>query len=296
MGFFTALFLYILILFVLVFLLIGLVYVLTIFGEAIGNKIISNIYIKGGQKKALKYLKYLNFILYTLLVLMILLLIDIIFKANNDYSPFWSFFYLIGTTILMLTVAQMRTKIEKYKQSSYLPNSIADFFQKRFSGVMQKKRFINKKECFICQFKNYIKYNVKCLLNSKTVSVTIYIVLINYVLLQFLVTVGFSDYDELGSYLAILLVVPFSMVFWIYFNNSGQEEKNFRRIIMYIVALLITIYLGIATIGKSDVLFDISEFIIFLFTVVFVFGDQIVNLVVDSYSAYKDRITNTNDR
>ncbi|MHB0832591.1 hypothetical protein [Bacillus licheniformis] len=89
-----------------------------------------------------------------------------------------------------------------------------------------------------------------------------------------------------------LLTLPLTLASWIYFSTFNTEEQNIRRIIGYLLLLIITIsksFSDFKIVIGLEVADSANDYIMFLILTVFTAIDRLLKSIVDDYTKFKEK-------
>jgi hypothetical protein len=88
------------------------------------------------------------------------------------------------------------------------------------------------------------------------------------------------------------LTLPLTLASWIYFSTFNTEEQNIRRIIGYLLLLIITIsksFSDFKIVIGLEVADSANDYIMFLILTVFTAIDRLLKSIVDDYTKFKEK-------
>ncbi|MGO0739248.1 hypothetical protein [Bacillus licheniformis] len=106
-------------------------------------------------------------------------------------------------------------------------------------------------------------------------------------ILTFLTEVNSIPYS---IFYLFLLTLPLTLASWIYFSTFNTEEQNIRRIIGYLLLLIITIsksFSDFKIVIGLEVADSANDYIMFLILTVFTAIDRLLKSIVDDYTKFK---------
>ncbi|ASB91412.1 MULTISPECIES: hypothetical protein [Bacillus] len=113
--------------------------------------------------------------------------------------------------------------------------------------------------------------------------------LLIYLILLFLTKVDNIPYEVF--YLG-LMFLPLALASWVYFSSLNNEEQNIRRIVIYVVLLIVTLgksFFDFKVVIGLDVVNSANEYIIFLILTVFTAVDRLLKSIFDDLKSFKEQ-------
>lgn len=154
-----------------------------------------------------------------------------------------------------------------------------------FNSVIQKMvSKINKK--------NYLINRLDILFGKTTLSLMIHITII-CVLFAGAVNFKHMPYQ---IYYIVIIILPISLITFIYFTDRDLVSQNMRRILSYFLLMMIALgkgYNDFKILMGIDTPNQFNDYLVFLFLTVFIAMDRLIKSIVDDYVAYHKPEKNT---
>lgn len=149
-----------------------------------------------------------------------------------------------------------------------------------FNGVIQKMvSKINKKD--------YLINRLDILFLETTLSLMIHITII---CVLFAGAVNF-EHMPYQIYYIVIIILPISLITFIYFTDRDLVSQNMRRILSYFLLMMIALgkgYNDFKILIGIDTPNQFNDYIVFLFLTVFIAMDRLIKSIVDDYIVYHD--------
>ncbi|MEC3857905.1 hypothetical protein VSK70_18330 [Bacillus sp. WOD8 KX774193] len=147
-----------------------------------------------------------------------------------------------------------------------------------FNSVIQKMvSKINKK--------NYLINRLDILFGKTTLSLMIHITII---CVLFAGAVNF-EHMPYQIYYIVIIILPISLITFIYFTDRDLVSQNMRRILSYFLLMMIALgkgYNDFKILMGIDTPNQFNDYLVFLFLTVFIAMDRLIKSIVDDYIAY----------
>lgn len=154
-----------------------------------------------------------------------------------------------------------------------------------FNGVIQKMvSKINKK--------NYLINRLDILFGKTTLSLMIHITII---CVLFAGAVNF-EHMPYQIYYIVIIILPMSLITFIYFTDRDVVSQNMRRILSYFLLMMIALgkgYNDFKILMGIDTPNQFNDYLVFLFLTVFIAMDRLIKSIVDDYIDYHKPEKNT---
>lgn len=113
-------------------------------------------------------------------------------------------------------------------------------------------------------------------------------ILIIYALLVGVVTFQSMPYQV---YYMILIILPVSLVTFVYLTDFDEQSQSMRRILVYFLLLMVALW---KSFNDFKVLMELgvqnlfSDYVVFIFLTIFIAMDRLVKSVIDDYKSYHE--------
>ncbi|ETT74537.1 hypothetical protein [Bacillus mycoides] len=139
---------------------------------------------------------------------------------------------------------------------------------------------------------NYLINRLDILFGKTTLSLMIHITII-YVLF-----VGAINFEHMPYqiYYIVIIILPVSLITFIYFTDRDLVSQNMRRILSYFLLMMIALgkgYNDFKILMGIDTPNQFNDYLVFLFLTVFIAMDRLIKSIVDDYIAYHKPEGNT---
>ncbi|GLV65018.1 hypothetical protein Bmyc01_36870 [Bacillus mycoides] len=139
---------------------------------------------------------------------------------------------------------------------------------------------------------NYLINRLDILFGKTTLSLMIHITII---CVLFAGTVNF-EHMPYQIYYIVIIILPISLITFIYFTDRDLVSQNMRRILSYFLLMMIALgkgYNDFKILMGIDTPNQFNDYLIFLFLTVFIAMDRLIKSIVDDYIAYHKPEENT---
>ncbi|MGN4444789.1 hypothetical protein ACTFOB_07710 [Bacillus cereus group sp. MYBK79-1] len=239
------------------------------------NKVILPFLEKIGEVSAKRLMKYSNQIIKNVLMAFELLVIvatmaliyfvfQIIIGADIERIK-WSILSVVcAYSVFVVIVSRIKFDIEKELGA--------------FNSIIQKMlKKINQD--------NYLINRLGILFGKTALSLMIHITII----CVFFVGVVNFKHMPYQIYYIVIIILPISLITFIYFTDRDLVSQNMRRILSYFLLMVIALgkgYNDFKILMGIDTPNQFNDYLVFLFLTVFIAMDRLIKSIVDDYIAY----------
>lgn len=132
---------------------------------------------------------------------------------------------------------------------------------------------------------NYLINRLGILFGKTTLSLMIHITII---CVLFAGTFNFENVPY-QMYYIVIIILPTSLITFIYFTDRDLVSQNMRRILSYFLLMIIALgkgYSDFKILMGIDTPNQFNDYLVFLFLTVFIAMDRLIKSIVDDYIAY----------
>lgn len=140
---------------------------------------------------------------------------------------------------------------------------------------------------------NYLLNRFKMTFVNTLLNLVFYLVIL-YVLLESITVVGLTDLPHYVSYIFIVLL-PIFLVLFINIRNKGKVESNIRRIISYLLLLMLILfksYHGFLGLLEVEEINEFTEYFFATILIIFTALDNVTKAIIKDYKYYKENSLN----